>query len=362
MQLACGFQLENVEVAVSILEQMFLHHDYGLDCPFTGWVLLTSRHVSSSAASFHAFAHPQTLYEKCKSIPGLSLCTTPKQTRMFMTMCTWSCSELRGTCIYLASLSFFGCECVCIHSEGNNHSTQLLSHSFFHLLVFRISIMRRIFSLINQVAVTVEDSKRLQSQMDTAVEAAKQREDENQLLKRVSRGQRQPSNYSLWVPVTIHAVCCEPQALLEEEKAMTINNQHLKLEVEKWRNQVKAADEGEGFPHRSHITRGNLFLKYYWSTSSCRVFLVLSQTETLRPDVCVSAAVHRSKAEVEAMKKQAKGLAQEYDRLLTEHHQLQVTHTHARAHARVHTPLECSNTYMEVVPQNLYSDADKKDQ
>lgn len=77
-------------------------------------------------------------------------------------------------------------------------------------------------------------------------------------------------------------------------------------------------------------------------------------------DVFVSAAVHKSKAEVEAMKKQAKGLAQEYDRLLTEHHQLQVTHTHTRACA--HTLLEHSNTNMEVVSQNLYSDGDKKDQ
>ncbi|CAG08712.1 unnamed protein product [Tetraodon nigroviridis] len=122
-------------------------------------------------------------------------------------------------------------------------------------------IMHRIFSLINQVAVTSEDSKRLQSQMDAAVETAKRCEEDSQLLKR---------------------------ALLDEEKAMTTNNQQLKLEVEKLKNQVKAADE----------------------------------------------AVLRSKAEVEAMKKQAKGLAQEYDRLLTEHHQL----------------------------QNLYSDADKKDQ
>lgn len=35
---------------------------------------------------------------------------------------------------------------------------------------------------------------------------------------------------------------------------MTTNNQQLKLEVEKLKKQVKAADEGEGFPHRSHTT------------------------------------------------------------------------------------------------------------
>lgn len=36
MQLAFGFLLENMEVVVSILEQMLLHHDYGFDRSFTG--------------------------------------------------------------------------------------------------------------------------------------------------------------------------------------------------------------------------------------------------------------------------------------------------------------------------------------
>lgn len=51
--------------------------------------------------------------------------------------------------------------------------------------------MRRIFSLLKQVAVTLEDSKRLQSQMDIAVEAARQCQEDSQLLKQVSPGQRQ---------------------------------------------------------------------------------------------------------------------------------------------------------------------------
>lgn len=109
--------------------------------------------------------------------------------------------------------------------------------------------MRRIFSLLNQVAVTLEDSKRLQSQMDIAVEAAKQCQEDNQLLKQVSPGQRQQRNFGLWVPFTINAVSCELQALRDEEKAMITNNQQLKLEVEKLKKQVKAADEGEGLPH-----------------------------------------------------------------------------------------------------------------
>ena len=44
--------------------------------------------------------------------------------------------------------------------------------------------------------------------------------------------------------------------------------------------------------------------------------------------MCLCLAVHKSHAEVEAMKRQAKGLAHEYDRLLTEHHKLQVKCTH----------------------------------
>ncbi|XP_033490125.1 B-cell receptor-associated protein 29 [Epinephelus lanceolatus] len=122
-------------------------------------------------------------------------------------------------------------------------------------------IMRRIVTLLNQVAVSVENSAGLQAQMDSAVKAAKQHQDDNLMLK---------------------------QALLNEEKAMSAKNQQLKLEAKKLADQVKAAEE----------------------------------------------AVHKSQAEVEAMKRQAKGLAQEYDRLLTEHHQL----------------------------QNLQSPADKKDQ
>ncbi|XP_030283033.1 B-cell receptor-associated protein 29 [Sparus aurata] len=111
-------------------------------------------------------------------------------------------------------------------------------------------IMRRVVTLLNQVAVTLETTAGLQAQMDSAVKASKQHQEDNLTLK---------------------------QALLDEEKSMFAKNQQLKLEVEKLTHQVKAAED----------------------------------------------AVHKSHAEVEAMKRQAKGLAHEYDRLLTEHHQLQ---------------------------------------
>ncbi|XP_034001820.1 B-cell receptor-associated protein 29-like isoform X1 [Trematomus bernacchii] len=111
-------------------------------------------------------------------------------------------------------------------------------------------IMRRTVTLLNQVAVTVDNSAGLQAQMDSAVKAAKQHQDDNLKLK---------------------------QALLNEEKAMSAKNQVLKLDSEKLADQVKTSEQ----------------------------------------------AVRKSYAEVEAMKRQAKGLAQEYDRLLTEHNQLQ---------------------------------------
>ncbi|KAI4825153.1 hypothetical protein KUCAC02_020851 [Chaenocephalus aceratus] len=111
-------------------------------------------------------------------------------------------------------------------------------------------IMRRTVTLLNQVAVTVDNSAGLQAQMDSAVKVAKQHQDDNLKLK---------------------------QALLNEEKAMSAKNQVLKLDSEKLADQVKTSEE----------------------------------------------AVRKSYAEVEAMKRQAKGLAQEYDRLLTEHSQLQ---------------------------------------
>ncbi|AWP08222.1 putative B-cell receptor-associated protein 29-like [Scophthalmus maximus] len=111
-------------------------------------------------------------------------------------------------------------------------------------------IMRRVVTLLNQVAVTLENSAGLQAQMDSAVKAAKQHQEDNLMLK---------------------------QALLDDEKAMSSKNQQLKLEVEKLAGQLRAAE----------------------------------------------AAVHKSHAEVDAMKRQAKGLAQEYDRLLREHNQLQ---------------------------------------
>lgn len=47
--------------------------------------------------------------------------------------------------------------------------------------------MRRVVTLLNQVAVTLEDSAGLRMQMDSAVKAAKQHHDDNLRLKQVRR-------------------------------------------------------------------------------------------------------------------------------------------------------------------------------
>ena len=49
--------------------------------------------------------------------------------------------------------------------------------------------MRRIVTLLNQVAITVENSSGLQAQMDSAVKAAKKHQDDNLMLKQVRLNQ-----------------------------------------------------------------------------------------------------------------------------------------------------------------------------
>ncbi|XP_008310033.1 B-cell receptor-associated protein 29 [Cynoglossus semilaevis] len=111
-------------------------------------------------------------------------------------------------------------------------------------------IMIRVVTLLNQVAVTLKNSAALETQIDSAVRAAKKHQEDNLRLK---------------------------QAFLDDEKSTSAENEQLKKEVEKLAGQLKETQE----------------------------------------------AVHKSHTEVDAMRRQAKGLAQEYDRLLQEHHKLQ---------------------------------------
>lgn len=104
--------------------------------------------------------------------------------------------------------------------------------------------------------------------------------------------------------ITKHFFFLYKQALLDEEKVMSAKNQQLRLEIEKLEKEVKAAEEGEQIMSRDEVAE--------------------SKVGSLRSPVSRSVVVRKSNAEVEAMRRQSKGLAQEYDRLLTEHHQLQV--------------------------------------
>lgn len=111
-------------------------------------------------------------------------------------------------------------------------------------------IMRRIVTLVNQVALATVDNAGLQAQMAGTNQAAVRYQEDNLQLK---------------------------QALQDEEKLTSAKSQQLKEDAETLARDLKAAGDD----------------------------------------------VRRSRAEVEAMKRQAKGLTQEYDRLLTEHTQLQ---------------------------------------
>ena len=66
----------------------------------------------------------------------------------------------------------------------------VLCFHFFHFLSFPVlrthhSIMRRIVTLLNQAAVTLESSAGLQAQMDNAVKATKKHQEDNLMLKKV---------------------------------------------------------------------------------------------------------------------------------------------------------------------------------
>lgn len=111
-------------------------------------------------------------------------------------------------------------------------------------------VIRRLVTLLNQIAKTSANTAGLQAQMNHAVKAAEKIQEDNQILKK---------------------------ALLEREQLISTTENQLKFEIGTIKSQLKVAEE----------------------------------------------AVQRSNAEVEAMKRQAKGLAQEYDRLLREHHLLQ---------------------------------------
>ncbi|MED6258092.1 hypothetical protein ATANTOWER_002837 [Ataeniobius toweri] len=111
-------------------------------------------------------------------------------------------------------------------------------------------VMRRVVTLLNEIAVASENNAGLQAQMDNAFKAAEKHQENSQSLQK---------------------------ALLEREQSMSTTENQLKMVIEKLQSQLNITKE----------------------------------------------AVRRSNAEVEAIRRQAKGLAQEYDRLLREHSLIQ---------------------------------------
>ncbi|XP_020790645.2 B-cell receptor-associated protein 29 [Boleophthalmus pectinirostris] len=81
--------------------------------------------------------------------------------------------------------------------------------------IFLWLIMRRVVTLLNQVAVSAESSAALQAQMDNMANAVKQHEEDNKRLR---------------------------QALLDEEKTVVAKNQQLKLEIQKLESQLKTSE------------------------------------------------------------------------------------------------------------------------
>lgn len=120
--------------------------------------------------------------------------------------------------------------------------------------------MRRVVTLLSQVATTLDDNVGLRAQMDQSSKAAKRCQDDNLLLKQASLLRAHVYNFAfknlsqtgtdtetrseVWMP-SKSIFFPYKQALLDEEKVMSAKNQQLRSEIEKLEKQVKAAEEGE---------------------------------------------------------------------------------------------------------------------
>lgn len=76
-------------------------------------------------------------------------------------------------------------------------------------------VMRRVVTLLNQAAVSAEESAALQATVENMSSATKEHDEDNKMLR---------------------------QALLDEEMTMKAKNQQLKLEIERLESQLKTAD------------------------------------------------------------------------------------------------------------------------
>lgn len=121
--------------------------------------------------------------------------------RTCLITCTWSFSEPRGTSTSLASLSFSGCESFCSYTDSpmtkqlisneNKLATELalsLGWGISPAAVIFLSfcrVMKRVVTLINQLASAGATTAALQTQADSANKTAKKYMEDNELLKQV---------------------------------------------------------------------------------------------------------------------------------------------------------------------------------
>lgn len=107
---------------------------------------------------------------------------TPNCTPTCLTTCTWSSSEPRGTSTSLASRS--SCGCTRFYTYDIDRWQLVLWH-WPYIGALSRSVMRRVITLINQLAVALGTSAALQTQAESANKAAKKYMEDNEMLKQV---------------------------------------------------------------------------------------------------------------------------------------------------------------------------------
>lgn len=103
---------------------------------------------------------------------------------------TWSCSERRGTSTSPDSLSFSGCKR--LRSPAGPRALRLRNLFSSQVFCFR-RVMKRVVTLINQLATASTGTAAFQAQAETANKLAEKLVEDNELLKEVRR------RHSRWV-------------------------------------------------------------------------------------------------------------------------------------------------------------------
>lgn len=160
----------------------------------------------------------QMLCARWESIRAKTWAETPSWCQTCTITCTWSCSELRGTSTSQDLLYSSGCE----FSVSWVHSCLTKTHilcgcSPFHLqftVEFFCSVMKRVVTLINQLASVSSTTAALQVQADNANQAAKKYMEDNELLKQVGSYSSMNKTAILMVSTWWRNIVVAPQTIL----------------------------------------------------------------------------------------------------------------------------------------------------